>query len=206
MPGRTPGFTLVELLTVIAIVALLAILFVPLGSKLIEKSRASACASNLRQIGVAMNLYAAENTDSYPRMGFETGETNSWQEKLIPYCGMQPDAMGAPPKPRSAGIFLCPALIPKENRSTAYGMNFFMSPKYYPDKWGYRRVVIPEPARTIIVGEKNYNADQVNAENSGQTTAVEFRHSGSANYLLADGHVEFRKKTDEVPPRSWGWW
>lgn len=70
-PGarRSVGFTLVELLVVIAIVALLASLLLPALSKAKEQGRASVCRNNMRQIALAMTLYADDNLDYLPWPG-----------------------------------------------------------------------------------------------------------------------------------------
>ncbi|HTD66996.1 MAG TPA: type II secretion system protein, partial [Candidatus Limnocylindria bacterium] len=62
----TNGFTLLELLVVIACVAILATLLLPALSSAKETSRRAACISNLRQTGIAIHLYAGENEGRIP--------------------------------------------------------------------------------------------------------------------------------------------
>jgi prepilin-type N-terminal cleavage/methylation domain-containing protein len=62
------AFTLIELLVVIAIIALLAALIFPAFSRAKESGKGAACISNLRQIGIALQVYVQENNNRLPVM------------------------------------------------------------------------------------------------------------------------------------------
>ena len=61
------GFTLIELLTVIAIIGILAAILIPVVASVRDQARRAACASNLRQCGLAVNAYALDNNGELPR-------------------------------------------------------------------------------------------------------------------------------------------
>lgn len=60
------GFTLTELLVVLAIIGALAAIAFPIGRSVIAKSRSAACLSNLRQIGVALESFLQDNAQTMP--------------------------------------------------------------------------------------------------------------------------------------------
>lgn len=67
--SRWSGFTLIELLVVIGIIAVLASLLLPVLRTVRERAKASVCASNLRQIGFAIEAYCSENGGQLPPYG-----------------------------------------------------------------------------------------------------------------------------------------
>lgn len=63
------GFTLIEILVVIAIIGVLSALLLPVGTRMLKSANASKGLSNLRQLGVALNSYSGDNDGWFPLMG-----------------------------------------------------------------------------------------------------------------------------------------
>ncbi len=71
------GFTLIELLVVIAIIAILAAILFPVFAQARESARLTSCLSNLKQIGLAVKMYAGDYDEKFP-MGTYPGPRN-WE-------------------------------------------------------------------------------------------------------------------------------
>jgi prepilin-type N-terminal cleavage/methylation domain-containing protein/prepilin-type processing-associated H-X9-DG protein len=65
-PGPAGGFTLVELLVVVAIISILASIALPALARARESARRAVCASNLRQVGMCLRMYGDESNGRYP--------------------------------------------------------------------------------------------------------------------------------------------
>ena len=65
-PSRRASFTLIELLVVIAVIAILASLLLPALTRAREQAQITQCLSNLRLIGLGVNMYVEEHADTFP--------------------------------------------------------------------------------------------------------------------------------------------
>ena len=193
------GFTLIELLVVIAIIAILAALLLPALVRAKEKGSQAACMSNARQIGLAMSMYAEDNSGWLPTTTHGAGTNASWIYQLSSQLA------------NVDRIRLCPSDPKRELRLTAHAASYTLN-EYtsvdLADPFGrmlesYRKLdTLRHPSRTIttfeisdVVGVNMMN-DHTHSRQwllgwSAVTADIQpDRHGRSANYLFADGHVE----------------
>ncbi len=112
------GFTLIELLVVIAIIAVLAAILFPVFGAARTKARQTTCASNLRQIGLAMAMYVSDYDDTYPLGTFSMASGPWWDDVLLPYT-------------RNEQILVCPAhRRPNPSYKWSYGLNWDLAGKF----------------------------------------------------------------------------
>src|SRR5947209_16578789 len=88
MKRRQAGFTLIELLVVIAIIAILAAILFPVFAQAREKARQVTCLSNLRQVGMATQMYMQDHDETVPWSCL--GRIWSQREKVL-YKNVRPD-------------------------------------------------------------------------------------------------------------------
>lgn len=200
------AFTLVELLVVIAVIAMLVSLMLPALAGARRAAKGVVCLSGLRSIGQAVVIYCSENKDKYPISSHTTGSitrSDTWLLSLEEY-GVD------------AAFRKCSMDEFREQRLTSYATNEHFEPltpgldyslitrRPLPGgrKRAYDRIgFVPRPFATIYVYEPagegtsdHLNTHQFqNAQDVKAAVAVK-RHMGSGHYLFADGHA-----------KAWAW-
>ncbi len=212
------AFSLVELLVVIAIIALLAALLLPA----LTRSKASAwradCVSNLRQVGLATQLYWDDNGGKCFQWSY--GLTNGGQLYWFGWLG--PGAEGQRPFDLSAGVLypylagssvrLCPALnyalgqfkLKANGAVYGYGYNLYLSAPainvnqirrptamaLFADAAQVNDFQAPASPSNPLLEEWYYVSFATNSGGRGYYPNGHFRHGWRANVVFGDGHVD----------------
>lgn len=109
------GFTLLEVLTVISIIAVLASILFPVFARARESARKRTCQSNLQQIAAALHLYAQDNGGRFPRRNNDFSPVLPYtKSRSVFFCpsdslphqdyNAQPTRPGEKPKPRGKNV------------------------------------------------------------------------------------------------------
>lgn len=195
------GFTLIEILAVVAISAILVALLGPAIGRAYHASRRAACVSNLRQIVSASILYSAENENLLP---FVVDQNNHrWARKLLPFVGDEQNTSG-----KTTNVFTCPAdKIPRDETGhppCSYGLNIrvHVAGNANNTTKQKRMTDIPVPSGTILYGD-SWRRDNNLSRSLSLQVAMGDLHKDGSNYAFADGHVEnlpLAKVMEVTPP------
>jgi prepilin-type N-terminal cleavage/methylation domain-containing protein/prepilin-type processing-associated H-X9-DG protein len=214
-PRASRGFTLIELLTVIAIIGILAAILIPTVGSVRKTAKGANCVSNLRQIGVAINLYPSDNKGYYPRLRYNYAPDDpvnnlNWAKALYPYIPTQTGTN----KSLSSKIYYCPGeeiqpdptkvniiqyvatyVLEKTNAAGAAAPN---GPRLASS--------IPNPSRTFLLldalvdatgniaaGGAGINFTEGQTDIAAAPAArkiLSFRHKDAIHVLFVDGHTK----------------
>jgi prepilin-type N-terminal cleavage/methylation domain-containing protein/prepilin-type processing-associated H-X9-DG protein len=184
------GFTLVELLVVIAVIAILASLMLPALAGAKGRAHTVTCMNNMRQMGLASAMYVDDHEEGRLPASQHTGQ--SWVATLAPYA--------------ATNIYRCP----KDRHPTrlyTYALNDFLLPPDGSDPFAKdfsRAQSVPSPVETMFVSEAHdgYTGGDhfhFSPPFDGDYSPIAFpqqvgvsRHDHKANYLFVDFHVETR--------------
>lgn len=191
------GFTLVELLVVIAIMAVLAALLLPVLANSKEKARSAQCVNNLRQWGLAFQMYADDHDDFLPRRGqgvqmlAQINRPEDWFNALPPYFGLssfqEMISNNVTPAAHTQSVFICPtADDPRGTYFLPYGMNMNLCPWNLPVATKFSEVVQP----SYVVAMADAPGQYASTYPSAQPYSVVARHAARVNLLFLAGQVQ----------------
>jgi prepilin-type N-terminal cleavage/methylation domain-containing protein len=174
--NRRRAFTLVELLVVIAVIAILASILFPVFAQAREAARSNTCAANLRQLGIALQLYGRDHDGRYPP------QDPGLPALVLPYVN-------------DISIFRCPS--DAAPASTLRALN--AEPPLAPNGPRY-------PGLIRVPAGFGYTSYQyrggMTVRDRGDTPVAAdwaFRHSGAAEVLYLSGRVERIRRASWKP-------
>lgn len=206
---RRAGFTLTELLLVIAIIAILAAILLPVFAQAREKARQASCLSNLKQIGLGLMMYAQDYDETYPMnlfLGFQPGPcVYISQVAIMPYiknmdvykCASDPNPMdfpvamstiGMPPVCTASPTITKVSYVPNFSLiDWGYPNNFF-GPDSDPERPVKTLAAVDYPAETSAFYDGTHSLPDTYL--GMMDIPIQARHTNQVNVCWAAGHAK----------------
>jgi prepilin-type N-terminal cleavage/methylation domain-containing protein/prepilin-type processing-associated H-X9-DG protein len=218
------AFTLVELLVVIGIILILAAIVLPVIAQAREKARQTVCVSNMRQLGLAFELYTIDYNDRLPAGApgnGGVGAVGSWiYIKSYSYDGsasaFDPTRGTIYPYVTARAIYVCPSDAAGQISGDSYSYNSCLTSPVPVQSgagviWpGKLLATFGSPSGTLLLAEEAVPTmesttstndalmDMNNTPAGYDSPSYSSRHQGGSNALLLDNHVKWMPLSDLI--------
>lgn len=206
---RCSGFSLVELLVGIAVIAvLIAFSLVGVG-QMRERGNAVKCLGNLRQIAIAMEGYLGEHNRAYPQQDpYMNTSQPTWWGGIAPYLNW-PRPLSANPNAAKGTIGHCPSHMEQPGSFSYVGNSFFFTDPSQPP---VRAINVVFPQRKLLIYEVHtaswWPPTGIPTNGTGKAPFIPAysygAHGKATAQLYADGHAALF--TDDGSSRGWADW
>lgn len=206
-PFQRDGFTLVEMLVVISIVAVLAAIAFPVYQSMQDSAKAAQCSSNLREIYMGISGYVQDNNGRYPSSrGSGTNINSFWFIEIGPY--LEPGRRFDPAKVRTGPWpqdipFACPACTNHgwggagiDVGINGYQVGATVDPRSVSDALRTAKasalsttLLVADAGRTVGNWQIGFRIGTNGSFTASAANDIAPRHNGRANILYFDGHV-----------------
>jgi prepilin-type N-terminal cleavage/methylation domain-containing protein/prepilin-type processing-associated H-X9-DG protein len=228
---QSAAFTLIELLVVIAIIAILAAILFPVFAQAREKARATACTSNLKQLGLALMMYGQDYDENMPTAGYpgprnwevnpDYKSTAGVDNGIYGWTFYKNLMLALNPYTKNLQIWYCPS--DKQARPTADNIaKGYQSYHWFPNwVWNSNYDTTHKPKCGLILDN---NPPDLRSELSAQRIFLtergvfgwdgpdakpvdtNYNHALGYNIAFFDGHAKFQpygRKNTTIPATHW---
>jgi prepilin-type N-terminal cleavage/methylation domain-containing protein len=217
--AKKRGFTLIELLVVIAIIAILAAILFPVFQKVRENARRTACASNMKQIGLGLMQYTQDSDEYFPERYADRdpkdNHLRSWKDSIYPYIKSM-DVFKCPDNPSAQKLDQPDGQANTVKGIFAAGYAMYLPDAFLSSKYGhgasYPQLLagIDQPSDSLIIVESSFIYPDVGTYLSyeepvaatdkdafpGPSTMNSGHDKKAQNIIYMDGHVKYRRLHD----------